>query len=227
MNNPAPTAATQQASRMAVTQQASGNSDQRVVTFDVPASPPPVPGRKPTIRQGLNMDLINGKDLKTKVFVIFKEAQGGDDQAKKELSKILTSTMQGEINGMILAMKKSARPGLGHSGFEYLSRYQRSEDNYHGSTLVYVNDRDDQGQDPRVYKMDKETVKEMGGTKTVKGVKDQDLIKNFYKEEANKGKLYIPPKDATLKKQKVAAVLPASKKVQKFVLEKSPSMFEL
>ena len=93
LNVPAPTAATQQASGTAATQQASGTSDQRAVTFDVPASPPPVPGRKPTIRQGLNMDLINGKDLKTKVFVIFKEAQGGDDQSKKELSKILTSTM--------------------------------------------------------------------------------------------------------------------------------------
>ena len=226
-NVAAPPNTTTEGNASAAAQQASGNNSQRAVTFNVPANSPPVPGRKPTIRQGLNTDLINGKDLKTKVFVIFKEAQGGDEKSKKELSKILTSTIQGEINGMVLAMKKSAKPGLGHSAFEYLSRYLRSEDNYHGSTLVYVNDRDDQGQDPRTYEMDEETVKEMGGTKTVEGVKDQDIIKDFYKEEANKGKLYIPPKDATLQERKVAAVLPASKKVQKFVLEKNPSMYEL
>ena len=225
-NVAAPPNTTTEGNDSAAAQQASGNNSQGAVTFNVPENSPPVPGRKPTIRQGL-MDLVNGKDLKTKVFVIFKEAQGGDENAKRELSKILTSTIQGEINGMVLAMKKSAKPGLGHSAFEYLSRYLRSEDNYHGSTLVYVNDRDDQGQDPRTYEMDEETIKEMGGTKTVEGVKDQDIIKDFYKEEANKGKLFIPPKDATLQERKVAAVLPASKKVQKFVLEKNPSLYEL
>ena len=67
----------------------------------------------------------------------------------------------------------------------------------------------------------------MGRTKTVKSVEYQDLIKVFYKVEANKGKLYISSKSTTLKERKVAAVLPTSKKVQKFVLEKNSLMIEL
>ena len=105
-------------------QQEGGPNDQGTpaTVFTPPPNLPPAQGRKPTILQGVNMDLINGKDFKTKVFVILKEAANGDEEAKKELRKFMMSTVKDGINAMLLAISKSAKSGLGHSGFEYLSR---------------------------------------------------------------------------------------------------------
>ena len=208
-------------------QQARGvNSQSATVSFFTPpANSPPAIGRKPTIKQG-KLDLSQN-NLKTKLFVILNEAKKGDKKSKQELKKIMTSAIHEEIIGMLIAMKRNGKVALGHSLFEYLSRYLRDEDDYHGSTLLYIGDRDDDGQDPTAYVMDKKTVEEMGGTMAIEGVDNQEPIKEFYKDEANKGKLFIPPDDATMKERQVAAVLPASTRTQKFVLENSPTMFEL
>ena len=80
-NVPAPAAATQQAS---------GNSDQRAVSFSPPAILPPAPGQKPTILHRLfNMP---EEKFKTKLFDILTEAKNGDVESQKELAKILKST---------------------------------------------------------------------------------------------------------------------------------------
>ena len=111
--------------------------------------------------------------------------------------------------------------------FEYLSQCLREEDEYHGASVVYMGDQDEQGQDPTAYEMDAKTVEDMGGMMTVEGVENQELIRDFYKVDANKGKLFVPPNDAIMKKRLVVAVLPASKRTLKFVLENNPTMLEL
>ena len=193
--------------------QASGTNNQgAAVTFTTPATLPPAPGRKPTIKKG-KLDLLKN-DLKTKIFVILHEAKGGNQKSKQELRKIMMNTIHGELFGMLIAMKKSGKVAVGHSMFEYLSQCLREEDEYHGSSLVYMGDRDEEGQDPTAYEMDEKTIEDMGGVKTVVGVEDQELIRTFYSDEANKGKLFVPPDDAVMKERLVAAVLPASKRNQ-------------
>ena len=124
--------------------------------------------------------------------------------------------------GMLLAKNKCNKAVLGHSAFKYHSQQLRKEDEHHGSTLVYIGDRGPSG-DPNAYEMDEKTVDKMGGTVLVKGVKDQSLIEKFYEDEDNKNKLFIPHKNAETKERKVAAVLPASNRTIKFILEKKPS----
>ena len=144
---------------------------------------------------------------------------------KKELTEILTSTVPGEVMGILLAIKRSPKPELGHSLFKYFAQLSRKEDKHHGAHLLYVGDRG--LKDPTAFEMDEETVKAMGGIVLVEGVKDQSLIKEFYEKEENKDKLFIPNKDAEMVQKKVAAVLPASKGTMKFVLEKKPTFLEL
>ena len=138
LNVPAPTAATQQASGTAATQQTSGNSDQRAVSFSPPAILPPAPGQKPTILHGL----INTPEekFKTKLFDILTEAKNGDSESQKELAEILTSTVRGEVVGILLAIKRSSKPELGHSLFKYRAQLLRKEDKHHGAHLLYVGD---------------------------------------------------------------------------------------
>ena len=125
LNVPAPTAAaTQQASGTATTQQASGNSDQRAVSFSPPAILPPAPGQKPTILHGLNN--TPEEEFKTKLFDILTEAKNGDQESKKELAEILTSTVPGEVMGILLAIKRSSKPELGHSLFKYFAQKKNS-----------------------------------------------------------------------------------------------------
>ena len=222
-NVPAPAAATQQASGTAATQQASGNSDQRAVSFSPPAILPPAPGQKPTILHRLiNMP---EEEFKTKLFDVLTEAMNGDSESQKELAKILTSTVRGEVMGFLLAIKRSSHPALGHSLFEYFAQLLRKDDQHHGAHLFYVGDRG--LKDPTAFEMDEDTVKAMGGAVLVEGVKDQSLIKEFYEKEENKGKLFIPKEDAEMMQRQVAAVLPASKGTMKFVLEKKPTFLEL
>ena len=57
----------------------------------------------------------------------------------------MTSAIHEEIIGMLVAMKRNGKVALSHSLFEYLSRYLRDEDDYNGSTLLYIGDRDDDG----------------------------------------------------------------------------------
>ena len=203
--------------------QGEGNSNSNV-TFSLPTNLPPTPGNKPTILHGVT-DLTEDK-YSTKLFVILNEAKNGDDESKKELSEILTNTVRGEVMGMLLAIKKSNKVALGHSQFKYNSSQLRKMDNHHGSTLVYIGDRKQRG-DPPAFEMDEETVEKMGGTVLVEGVKDQSLLEKFYEDDNNKDKLYIPEKNATMEEREVAAVLPASNRTIKFVLEKEPSFLDL
>ena len=207
-------------------QQASGvNSQSATVSFFTPpANSPPAIGRKPTIKQG-KLDLSQN-NLKTKLFVILNEAKKGDKKSKQELKKMMTSAIHEEIIGMLVAMKRNGKVALGHSLFEYLSRYLRDEDYYNGSSVLFRRQRRRRAGSNSIRDGQK-TVEEMGGTVTIEGVDDQEPIKEFYKDEANKGKLFIPPDNATMKERQVAAVLPASTRTQKFVLENSPTMFEL
>ena len=208
----------------AATQQASGNSGQnRAVSFNPPADLPPAPGQKPTILDGLR-DLTEER-YENQIFVILKEAMNGDEESKKELSELLMNTVRGEAMGMILALVTSNKAALGHSAFKYASR-RRNKDEHHGCKLVYVNDRRGPT-DPSAMEMDEETVKAIGGKVLVEGIEDQSVIKDFYSDEDNKHKLYIPSKDEATKERHVAAVLPASKRTAKFILEKKPTFFEL
>ena len=208
--------------RGAATQQASGNSDQGAASFSVPADLPPTPGQRPTILHGLR-DLTE-ESFKNKIFVILKEAMNGDEDSKKELGELLMNNVRGEAMGMLLALMTSNKVALGHSAFKYASRL-RKKDEHHGCSFVFVGDRG--LTDPTALEMEEETVKEMGGKVVVEGIEDQSVIKEFYKDNENKNKLYIPSKSDATKDRHVAAVLPASKRTAKFVLEKKPTFFEL